>query len=183
MIVVGAIDRRVKCVVAQVPLISGHHNARRLIRADTGPACSDVRRRPARADGGSAAGDDPGRRGGSGRALGAADGGQLRVVHRDRAGPAPRPGGTRSRCVRSKCSPSTSQAPMSRYVSPTPLMMVVALGDHLTVADLALAAYEQRAGAEAAGATQRRPFRRLYEGLRTGCEACCRRVVEHLGKA
>ena len=34
MLVVGAIDRRVKCVVAQVPLISGHENARRLIRSD-----------------------------------------------------------------------------------------------------------------------------------------------------
>ena len=34
VLVVGAIDRRVKCVVAQVPLISGHRNARRLIRAD-----------------------------------------------------------------------------------------------------------------------------------------------------
>ena len=33
-LVVGAIDRRVKCVVAQVPLISGHENARRLVRAD-----------------------------------------------------------------------------------------------------------------------------------------------------
>ena len=28
-------------------------------------------------------------------------------------------------------------------ISPTPLLMVVALGDHLTVADEALAAYEQ----------------------------------------
>src|SRR6267142_1031082 len=34
VLVVGAIDRRVRCVVAQVPLISGHRNARRLIRAD-----------------------------------------------------------------------------------------------------------------------------------------------------
>jgi hypothetical protein len=34
VLVVGAIDRRVKCVVAQVPLISGHRNARRLIRSD-----------------------------------------------------------------------------------------------------------------------------------------------------
>ena len=34
VLVVGAIDRRVKCVVAQVPLISGHANARRLIRSD-----------------------------------------------------------------------------------------------------------------------------------------------------
>src|ERR671928_546064 len=34
VLVVGAIDRRVKCVVAQVPLISGHENARRLVRSD-----------------------------------------------------------------------------------------------------------------------------------------------------
>ena len=34
VLVVGALDRRVKCVVAQVPLVSGHRNARRLIRAD-----------------------------------------------------------------------------------------------------------------------------------------------------
>src|SRR5499433_995397 len=34
VLVVGAIDRRVKCVVAQVPLASGHDNARRIIRAD-----------------------------------------------------------------------------------------------------------------------------------------------------
>src|SRR3954471_7043676 len=34
VIVVGAIDRRVKCVVAQVPLISGRDNGRRLIRSD-----------------------------------------------------------------------------------------------------------------------------------------------------
>ena len=33
-LVVGAIDRRVKCVTAQVPLISGWQNARRLVRAD-----------------------------------------------------------------------------------------------------------------------------------------------------
>src|ERR1700749_445991 len=34
VLVVGAIDRRVKCVVSQVPLISGWENARRLIRSD-----------------------------------------------------------------------------------------------------------------------------------------------------
>src|SRR6516164_10834926 len=34
VLVLGAIDRRVKCVVSQVPLISGHRNARRLIRSD-----------------------------------------------------------------------------------------------------------------------------------------------------
>ncbi len=34
VLVVAAIDRRVKCVVSQVPLISGLDNARRLIRSD-----------------------------------------------------------------------------------------------------------------------------------------------------
>jgi dipeptidyl aminopeptidase/acylaminoacyl peptidase len=34
VLVIGAIDRRVRCVVSQVPLISGHRNARRLIRSD-----------------------------------------------------------------------------------------------------------------------------------------------------
>src|ERR687888_297646 len=34
VLVVGAIDRRVKCVVSQVPLISGHDNWRALVRAD-----------------------------------------------------------------------------------------------------------------------------------------------------
>jgi hypothetical protein len=34
VIALGAIDRRIKCVASQVPLISGHRNARRLIRAD-----------------------------------------------------------------------------------------------------------------------------------------------------
>jgi len=34
VLALGAIDRRIKCVVSQVPLISGHDNARRLIRSD-----------------------------------------------------------------------------------------------------------------------------------------------------
>ena len=38
VLVVGAIDRRVKCVVSQVPLVSGHANVRRLVRPDFLPA-------------------------------------------------------------------------------------------------------------------------------------------------
>ncbi len=34
VLVVGAIDRRVKCVVSQVPVISGYRNTLRLVRAD-----------------------------------------------------------------------------------------------------------------------------------------------------
>jgi hypothetical protein len=34
VLVVGAIDRRVRCVVSQVPVVSGHANIRALVRAD-----------------------------------------------------------------------------------------------------------------------------------------------------
>jgi len=34
VLVVGAVDRRVKCVACQVPLVSGHDNFRALVRAD-----------------------------------------------------------------------------------------------------------------------------------------------------
>ena len=34
MLVLVAIDRRIRCVASQVPLISGYRNSRRLIRAD-----------------------------------------------------------------------------------------------------------------------------------------------------
>ena len=34
VLVVGAIDRRVKCVVSQVPLVSGYRNIQRLVRQD-----------------------------------------------------------------------------------------------------------------------------------------------------
>jgi uncharacterized protein len=34
VLVLGAIDRRIKCVVSQVPLVSGWLNAQRLIRSD-----------------------------------------------------------------------------------------------------------------------------------------------------
>jgi fermentation-respiration switch protein FrsA (DUF1100 family) len=37
VLVVGAIDRRVKCVVSQVPVVSGHANIRALVRADVLP--------------------------------------------------------------------------------------------------------------------------------------------------
>jgi uncharacterized protein len=48
-IVVGAIDRRVKCVACQVPLISGHHNGASCARTSSRPwaRCSTTTERPA----------------------------------------------------------------------------------------------------------------------------------------
>lgn len=143
VLVVGAIDRRVKCVAAQVPLISGHRNARRLIRADMwapvqGMFESDRRNRYQ--------GKSPA---------------MIPVVAEDPMAPAALPtpdswtwftqtGRTRAPNWRNEVTLRsvemfTEYEPGGyvRFVSPTPLLLVVALKDHLTVADEALAAYEQ----------------------------------------
>jgi uncharacterized protein len=143
VLVVGATDRRVACVVAQVPLISGHRNARRLIRADhiAGvQAMFDADRR-ARYAGGMPA--------------------MIPVVAEDPAAPSALPtpdswawftetGRRRAPAWRNEVTLQsvemfTAYEPGAwvRFISPTPLLLVVALGDHLTVADEALAAYEQ----------------------------------------
>jgi uncharacterized protein len=143
VLVVGAIDRRVKCVVAQVPLISGHANARRLIRADyiAGLQKMFVGDRRARMQGKPPA--------------------MIPVVSEDPAGPAALPtpdswawftetGRSRAPSWRNEVTLRSIEMFMEYepggyvgFISPTPLMMVVALGDHLTVADQALAAYER----------------------------------------
>jgi len=143
VLMVSAIDRRVKCVVSQVPLISGHRNARRLIRADIIAAvdgmCADDRRN--RYAGGAPA--------------------MMPVVSEDPAGAAALPtpdswkwftetGMTRAPSWRNEVTLRSVELFMAyepgayiEFVSPTPLMMLVAVGDHLTVADEALGAYEQ----------------------------------------
>jgi uncharacterized protein len=143
VIVLGAIDRRIKCVAAQVPLISGHRNARRLIRADVvagvEAVCADDRRNRY-------AGKPPG---------------MIPVVSEDPAGPAALPtpdswqwftetGRTRAPSWKNEVTLRSVELFLAYepgayigYVSPTPLLLVVALGDHLTVVDEALRAYEQ----------------------------------------
>ena len=143
VMVVGAIDRRVKCVVAQVPLASGHDNARRLIRADylAGVQQMFVDDRRARM-----AGKPPA---------------MIPVVAEDPAAPSalPTPDSwkwftetARSRAPSWKNEVTLRSVEMfteyepgsyAGFISPTPLMMVIALGDVLTVADLALEAYER----------------------------------------
>ena len=143
VLVLGAIDRRVKCVVAQVPLASGHANARRLIRADylAGVHAMFAQDRRDRM-----AGKPPA---------------MMPVVAEDPASPSALPTpdswGWFTETARAR-APSwknevtlrsvemfTEYEPGSYvgFISPTPLLMVVALGDVLTVADLALAAYQR----------------------------------------
>ena len=143
VLVVGAIDRRVKAVVSQVPLISGYANARRLIRADfiaqIQAAC--LADRKARYEGEAPA--------------------MIPVVSENPMGPAVLPtadswqfftetGRTRAPAWRNEVTLRSVEKFLEyepgahiSHISPTPLMMVVALQDHLTVADEALAAYER----------------------------------------
>jgi fermentation-respiration switch protein FrsA (DUF1100 family) len=141
VLVVGAIDRRVKCVVSQVPLISGHRNARRLIRADfIAPlqAQFEMDRRQR------FAGEAPM---------------TLPVVAEDPLAPSALPtadswqwfsdtGGTRAPSWRNEVTLRSVEMFLEYepgiyigWISPTPLLLVVARDDHLTVADEAIAAY------------------------------------------
>ena len=143
VIVVGATDRRVKCVSAQVPLISGHNNAQRLVRADfiAGFQAAMAEDRRARYRGEAPA--------------------MVPVVSENPAGPAALPTADswtwfmethklRAPSWRNEVTLRSVEMFMDyepgaylSFVSPTPLQIVVALGDHLTVADQALAGYEK----------------------------------------
>ena len=143
VIVVGALDRRVKCVVSQVPLISGLRNAKRLVRSDllavTRAAFDADREARYR-------GDSPG---------------TLPVVSEDPSVPCALPTEDSLRFfkeVHESRAPSWRNEVTLRsiemfweyepgwYISricPTPFMLAVAAGDHLVPVDLACEAFEQ----------------------------------------
>jgi uncharacterized protein len=142
VLVLGAIDRRVKCVVAQVPLISGHDNARLLVRADfiAGVQAAFEGDRESRYAGGPPA--------------------MVPVVDPDplavSALPTPDSWEWFSETGKSRAPSWRNEVTLRSvemfweyepgtylpFISPTPLLMVVAERDHLTVVDLAIAAFE-----------------------------------------
>ncbi len=142
-IVVGALDRRVRCVACQVPLISGHRNARRIVRSDFVAAVQgmfeeDRERRYA--------GEPPA---------------MIPVVDEDPLAPSALPtpdsyawftetGRTRAPSWRNEVTLRSVEmfweyepGAYLPYVSPTPLLIVVAARDHLTVSDLAIEGFER----------------------------------------
>jgi len=142
-LVLGAVDRRIKCVVAQVPMVNGPANARRLIRADLlAPTLRLIE------------GDRRARWAGGAAAL-------MPVVSADPAGPAALPtedsytwfthtAAARAPAWRNEVTLRSldlftgyDPSALIAAISPTPLLMIVGLADHLTPADLALAAYER----------------------------------------
>jgi fermentation-respiration switch protein FrsA (DUF1100 family) len=143
VIVVGAIDRRVTCVVSQVPLISGGRLAQRLIRADLIA--------PTRAQFDA---DREARFAGRAPAM-------IAVVSDDPSVPCGLPtadshewftetGRTRAPAWKNETTLRTVEM-FTEYepgvyidrIGPTPLLMVVAARDHLTVVDQALEAYNR----------------------------------------
>ena len=143
VLVLGAIDKRIRCVVAQVPLVSGWRNVQRLVRSDfvAGVRAMLDADREARF-----AGKEPE---------------MIPVVAEDPLAPSSLPtpdswqwftetGNTRAPSWRNEVTLRTLEMLMEYEpgayidrIAPTPLCMVVAAQDHLTPADLALAAYEQ----------------------------------------
>ena len=183
VLVVGANDRRVKCVVAQVPLISGHANARRLIRADHIAGLQKM-----------FDGDRRARMQGKPPAM-------LPVVSEDPAGPAALPtpdswtfftetGRARAQSWRNEVTLRSVEMFMEYepgsyvgFISPTPLMMVVALGDHLTVADQALAAYERALAPKRLVTLSSGHFDAYVAGFDAASRAATEWFVQHLTKA
>ena len=143
VLVLGAIDRRVKAVVAQVPLISGSANIAELVRADFRAGFRQMfdDDRAARFRG-----DPPA---------------MVPVVAEDPLAPSALPtpdswtwftetGKTRAPSWRNEVTLRTVEmlgeyepAAYIARISPTPLLMVVAREDHLTPAHLAIDAYER----------------------------------------
>jgi len=142
VLVVGAIDRRVKAVVSLVPLASGHANVRRLVKADLIAGFQDAFNadRLERYRGGAPA--------------------MVPVVSEDPAGACALPtpdswqwftetGATRAPSWKNEVTLRsvemfTEYEPGAYlpFISPTPLLMLVARGDHLTVSDLAISAFQ-----------------------------------------
>src|SRR5260221_7173034 len=141
VIVLGATDRRIRAVVSQVPTISGFEQGLRRIPPDAIPALENAFAEDERAQ----LRGEPARR-------------QL-IVSADPSVPAsyrskdaidfylqPIPPGIWENSVTSRSTRAPRMYEPGIWVprvSPTPLLMLVALNDTITVTDLALAAYER----------------------------------------
>lgn len=142
VLVVAAIDRRVKCVVSQVPMISGSENFRRLIRADmlAGLNAMLAQDRRDRADGKPPAmipvvDENPVAM----SALPTADSYAWLTETKPRA-----PSWRNEVTLRSvEHSFGYEPAAYIGNISPTPLLLIAAVQDHLAVSDLAIKAYER----------------------------------------
>ncbi len=140
-IMLGATDRRVRCVVAKVPTISGYEQGLRRVSPDGLPALERAFAEDERAQ---LNGESPRR-----QAVVSADPAVLAAYRSQDAidfynQPVPQGIWENEITLRSTRTARTYEPGnwISR-VSPTPLLMVVAREDRMTITDLALAAYER----------------------------------------
>ena len=142
VLVVAAVDRRVKAVVSQVPMVSGHDNVRALVRADFLAGFREMfdADRLARFQGQPPAmvpvvAEDPL----APSALPTADSWQWFTETGNSRAPS-----WRNECTLRSVEMFTEYEPVNYlpYISPTPLLMLPAIGDHLTPSELAIAAFD-----------------------------------------
>jgi hypothetical protein len=181
VLVVGAIDRRVKAVVAQVPLISGRQNVHALVRSDFRAGFREMfdADRLARFQG--------------------ADPQMVPVVAEDPLAPSALPtpdswqwftetGATRAPSWRNEVTLRTVEM-LSEYepgvylpwISPTPLLLVVAQEDHLTPAEFAIAAFQRANEPRKLVILQGGHFDAYVKGFEASSGAARDFFVEHLG--
>lgn len=141
VLVVAAIDRRVKCVIAQVPLVAGLETARRLIRGDhwKGLRASFDADRMARISGAASARMPVTAPEGEPSALPTADTWEFFTAFAKE-----RQTSWQNEVTLQSVELFTEYEPgiYIPRISPTPLLMVAALEDHLTPFDMTAAAYE-----------------------------------------
>ncbi|MEX1154382.1 alpha/beta hydrolase [Parvibaculum sp.] len=141
VLVVAAIDRRVKCVIAQVPLVAGLETARRLIRGDhwKGLRAGFDADRMARIGGAAPARMPVTAPEGEPSALPTADTWEFFTAFgKERQTPWQNEVTLQSVELFTEYEPGI----YIPRISPTPLLMVAALEDHLTPFDMTAAAYE-----------------------------------------
>jgi fermentation-respiration switch protein FrsA (DUF1100 family) len=180
VLVVAAIDRRVKCIVSQVPAIGGSQGFRRLVRADALAAlfaqfAEDRRNR--------AAGRPPGmipvvaENPLAVSALPTADSYKwFSETHKLRA-PA-----WRNEVTLRTIEYGFGYEPGAYIgnISPTPLLMIVAVGDHLAVADLAIKAYAQAYEPKKLVLLSGGHFDAYVEEFDQACQPACDWFAAHL---
>jgi uncharacterized protein len=182
-LVLGAIDKRIRCVACQVPLVSGFRNLQRLVRQDflgANRAAFDQ--------------DRAARYRGEPPAM-------VPVVDPDpmavSALPTPdswewfsETGKRRASAWKNEVTLRSVELLMEyepgvyvERISPTPLLMVVAAGDHLTPADLALEAYQQAREPKRLVLLPGGHFDAYVKDFDTASGAARDWFLEHLGKA
>jgi len=183
VLVVAAVDRRVKCVVSQVPAISPLQGLRRFVRPDfiAGLHAQFADDRRNRAAGKAPAmvpviDEDPA----AVSALPTADSYKwFSETHKSRA-----PSWRNEVTLRTlEYAFGYEPGAYIGHVSPTPLLLIVAIQDHLAVSDLAIRAYEQAYQPKKLILLPGGHFDAYVEEFDQSCQPACEWFAEHLSLA